>query len=84
VLTLVGATKAGLGVTPHGLRHQFAEDLSFDLTGLDAPARGGAPEHDPALRQAVYLEVARQLGHGRPRISGAHLGECNGRGGNKD
>lgn len=77
VLRKVGATRAMLGVTPHGLRHQFAGDLYFELTGVEAPARGGEPEHDPALRRAAYQEVALQLGHGRPRIAGAYLGARN-------
>lgn len=77
VMRKVGATRAGRGVTPHGLRHEFAGDLYYELTGLAAPVRGGEPEHDPALRNAAYLEVSQQLGHGRPRIAGAYLGARN-------
>lgn len=77
VMRKVSATRAGLGVTPHGLRHQFAGDLYYELTGLAAPVRGGEPEHDAALRAAAYLEVSMQLGHGRPRIAGAYLGARN-------
>jgi integrase len=73
VLRAEGVTKRALGVTPHGLRHQFAVDLYFELTEVPAPIRGGGPV-DPEARHAAYREVARQLGHGRPRISGAYLG----------
>lgn len=74
VLRAAGVSRKLLGVTPHGLRHQFAGDLYFELTELQAPVRGGDIAGDPALVAAAYLEVARQLGHNRPAISGAYLG----------
>ncbi|HJV74161.1 MAG TPA: integrase domain-containing protein [Noviherbaspirillum sp.] len=74
VMRKAGISMKQLGVTPHGLRHQFAGDLFFDITELPAPARGGHLEADPDVIQAAYLEVARQLGHNRPQISNAYLG----------
>ncbi len=72
-----GASKSGLGITPHGLRHQFGTDLFRDLTGMPAPVLGQLPaaEYDrniDAVREA-YLEIARQMGHERPSISGAYI-----------
>lgn len=73
-LRRAGVTRALLGITPHGLRHQFAADLYFELTEVAPPVRGDAPGLDRDTMNAAYLEVARQLGHGRPQISGAYLG----------
>lgn len=74
VVRQVGLTKKDLGVTPHGLRHQFAGDLFFDIARVKAPVRGGEPEIDHAALQDAYRQVARQLGHNRPQISNAYLG----------
>ncbi len=74
VMRKAGISMKQLGVTPHGLRHQFAGDLFFDITELPAPVRGSNIEGDPEVIKAAYLEVARQLGHNRPQISNAYLG----------
>jgi site-specific recombinase XerD len=70
--------RSGLGVTMHGLRHQFACDLFRELTGLPAPV---LHEVDPAaygdqieVVLAAVLEVARQLGHERGEITYAYIG----------
>lgn len=69
-----GITRKTLGATAHGLRHQFAGDLFFDVTNIKAPVRGGELSIDSATMKAAYLEVAQQLGHARPQISNAYLG----------
>lgn len=69
-----GISLAALGVTSHGARHEFANDLYFELTGLLAPIKGGPVNIDPDAMKAAYLDIATQLGHGRPRITGAYLG----------
>ena len=74
VLRACGVTMAQLGVTPHGLRHEFASDLYFDLTEVLPPVKGGDPQLSREAMDAAYLEVARQLGHNRPQISQAYLG----------
>lgn len=79
VMRTAGVSKRSLGVTAHGLRHQFAADLYFELTHVHPPVRGGAPWLDPETRRQAYLEVARQLGHNRPQISGAYLGSVTAR-----
>ncbi len=76
VMRKAGISMKRLGVTPHGLRHQFAGDLFFDVTQLQAPVRGGGVLADPDVLKAAYLEVARQLGHNRPQISNAYLGSA--------
>lgn len=74
VLHRCGVTQRALGVTAHGLRHEFASDLYYELTHVPPPIKGGMPSTDPAVMEHAYLEVAQQLGHGRARITGAYLG----------
>lgn len=73
VLRAAGVTRRMLGVTGQGVRHEFAGDLFYELTGVAAPVAGGKLS-DADIMRAAYLEVARQLGHARPQISGAYLG----------
>jgi integrase len=72
-----GATKDQLGITGHGLRHQFACDLFKDLTGLPAPVLKQLPDSaylaKRELVHAALLEVARQMGHERVSISAAYV-----------
>lgn len=72
-----GVSKAGLGITLHGLRHQYATDLFRELTGMPAPVLKLLPKEEyDANREkvrAAYLEIARRMGHERPSISGAYL-----------
>lgn len=73
-----GATKKGMGVTPHGLRHQFGCDLFEDLTGMPAPVLGMLPaeayRQNAAIVRAAMKEISLQMGHERPSISGAYIG----------
>lgn len=74
VLRKAGVTRAVLGVTAHGLRHQFAQDFHVALTGLDAPIRGGETCDDPRLLAEALQKIAHELGHNRPAITRAYLG----------
>ncbi|WP_395401086.1 integrase domain-containing protein [Pseudoduganella sp. UC29_106] len=74
VVRQVGLTKKELGVTPHGLRHQFASDLYFDIAHVKASVLDGQTSVDAAAMRDAYRQVARQLGHNRPQISNAYLG----------
>ena len=84
VVRSAGLTRKALGVTAHGLRHQFANDLYFELAQVRSPVRGGDPSLDPAVRRDAYRQVAEQLGHHRPQISTAYLGSVRTRGGKND
>jgi integrase len=69
----LGISKADLGVTPHGLRHEFALNLYEAEAGAPAALRGGEAverTRDLAARQ----EVTNQLGHSRPGITGSYTG----------
>jgi integrase len=74
VLECCGMTKADLKVTPHGFRHQYAADEYEGVTGLRPPVEGGAAP-DKATDVAARLDVSMKLGHGRPDISNAYLGQ---------
>ncbi|MDP3759724.1 MAG: integrase domain-containing protein [Ramlibacter sp.] len=76
-----GLTKNGLGIVPHGQRHQFATDLFLELTGLPAPVLGLLPAEVYKSKWVIvrnaYLEISRQMGHERVSITGAYGGSPN-------
>lgn len=69
----VGLTKDQLGVTWHGLRHEFAIDQLQKLTGVEAPVRGGVVLNYREL-SAARKKVSEALGHHRVKITGAYYG----------
>ena len=72
VLRRFEITKAALGVTAHGLRHQHANDRYEELAGEPSPVRGGAGAGD--ADGAARMAVSSELGHGRIEITDAYLG----------
>jgi len=75
VMERFGVTRATLGVTPHGLRHQGAADDFEQMTGAPPPIAGGPPV-DPAVDRAARLEISKRLGHGRVQIVAAYCGKA--------
>ena len=75
VMERFGITRAGLGVIPHGLRHQGATEDYWHMTGVLPPNAGGT-EVDPALDQMARQEIATRLGHGRVQIVNAYCGKA--------
>lgn len=73
VMKKFGITRAMLGVTGHGLRHESAASVYQAITGALPPVAGG-PQINRALDDAARREVAEQLGHGRVQIVNAYLG----------
>lgn len=72
VMKKFGITKDELGITSHGLRHQFLNDLYEVLTGTPSAARGGEiPPID--VHKMAQLEVSKMAGHNRPGISNAYI-----------
>ena len=78
VLRKFAITRKGLGITQHGLRHQFGCDLFTELTGLPAPVLASAPaaayQHDAAGVLAARCTLSRQMGHERTSITAAYTG----------
>jgi hypothetical protein len=73
VVASCGISKAALGITSHGLRHQSSNDEYQALTGEPSPVRGGGPV-DPDIDRAARLKIAEKLGHSREEISTNYLG----------
>ena len=76
IMTKLGLTQKKLGVTAHGLRHQYINDLLEESTGCKTPVRGGNPEdwkgekNERAIRNAM-----EQAGHLRTSIGKAYYGD---------
>lgn len=69
----LGISKAVSGVTPHGLRHQFANDRYEEEAGEPTVLRGGEPVErakDAAARQVV----SNELGHSRLGVTASYTG----------
>lgn len=74
----VGINRADLGVTAHGLRHQYAARRYARLSGIAAPVSRDAPltvtdVQRLADRHARRL-VSRELGHFREDVTKAYIG----------
>jgi site-specific recombinase XerC len=73
VMKKFGITKGDLGITAHGLRHEYANDRYQRFAGAPSPVRGGPPiERD--VDRAARLRLAEELGHSRENVTGAYLG----------
>lgn len=63
------------GLVPHGLRHEYANEKYTEITAYKSPIKGGLPgEVELELDLYARTDIAADLGHCRPRISGAYLG----------
>jgi integrase len=73
VLKRHGVTKSGLGVTCHGLRHQFLQQMFERYTGVPAPIKGSDQRADPALHREAMQAVVEAAGHSKEQKAGAYL-----------
>ncbi len=76
VLRNCGFTQRDLGITSHGLRHDYAQKLYQKVSGQDAPVISGTTYVDGEVGRAdlvARLEVAEALGHGRYDITRHYL-----------
>jgi integrase len=69
----IGLTKKDLGCTPHGFRHEYANKIYQQLTGVASPVLGG-PQIDRAAHLAAELDVSERLGHARGEAAKAYIG----------
>lgn len=74
VMERFGVTRAGLGVVPHGLRHEGAAEDFEQMTGVAPPIAGGPPA-DPDIDHRARVEISNRLGHGRTQITNVYLGQ---------
>jgi hypothetical protein len=70
--------RAGISQT-HGLRHAYAQQRYFELTGFNAPAASGLRHCELTLEQqrldtAARAQIAQELGHSRIDITNHYLG----------
>ncbi|MBE7940113.1 integrase domain-containing protein [Ramlibacter aquaticus] len=73
-----GITRKDLGVTSHGLRHQYLQRRYKGTSGLPAPVQNEVPASEyltnaEAVDQAMQI-TALDAGHWRKRIQGAYTG----------
>lgn len=69
----VGIGKKALGVTLHGLRHEFAGALYKQITGVEAPVNGGRLDDQDLAHRAMKI-TSELLGHSRKHAGAAYLG----------
>lgn len=73
VMQKFGVTRKGMGVTSHGLRHQWLQQYYEVQTGVPAPVKGSAERAAiEAHRQALRATV-EAAGHSRTSKTGAYL-----------
>lgn len=70
-----GITKKELGVTLHGLRHQYLNERFEAVAGTPSPIRGGeiTPENVDDVKAAMAV-CAEEAGHARISITTAYYG----------
>lgn len=68
-----GFTKKELGVTAHGLRHQYLQNLYEKLTGHVSPVRGGDQPAPDVLAHASQI-ITEHAGHSRLSKANAYIG----------
>lgn len=73
ILDLAQVSKAESGVSAHGLRHEFANDMYVKRTGEQAPVNHGRRVTLNEDRKA-RAEITEALGHSRLAITSAYLG----------
>lgn len=68
-------TKEQLGITPHGLRHQYLNDKYEEVAGRPSPVRGGIIEDVEKDREARLVTML-EAGHGRTKIGASYYGSA--------
>jgi integrase len=83
IYTNVGITKEGVG-TPHGLRHQYAQDRYEAITGWKPPAQRteedrrdfklNMTQEEKDIDTRARLQITSELGHGRIDVVSNYIG----------
>lgn len=70
-----GATKQGLGVSPHGLRHAFLQEEYQFFAGVPAPIKAADQLPESRLKHQLALQaVSLEAGHFRTQATGMYCG----------
>lgn len=70
-----GLTLAELGVSAHGLRHQYFHERFFELLGIQPPVKGGdLSEVDKAEFEVATGKLMERGGHSRTSIGVSYYG----------
>ena len=77
VLKKHGVTQSGIGVTSHGLRHQFLQQMYERLTGVAAPIKQPVERVDRDLHREAMQRVVEAAGHSRATKANAYLSTHN-------
>ena len=68
-------TKKDLGVTGHGLRHEYLNDTYEAIAGQPSPVRGGLKENvDPELDRLAREITTQEAGHSRLGVTASYFG----------
>jgi integrase len=73
VLRRHGVTKAGIGVTAHGLRHQYLQELYARESGQPAAIKDGGEILDRDAHAVAMRRVVEAAGHSRATKANAYL-----------
>jgi integrase len=74
-MTDIGISKAESGVTGHGLRAEYAENMSI-LMGLIPATRGGTKgQMSQEEEDTIRLQVSENMGHSRTNVTNAYFGK---------
>jgi integrase len=73
VLEKHGVTRRGIGITSHGLRHEYLQTLYEETAGVPAPIKRADARPDPQLHEEAMRRVVEAAGHSRLTKSGAYL-----------
>jgi integrase len=74
VMQKFGITHDELGFTPHGLRHEYANDRYEEISGSESPVRNPNIDVDQAIDIATRQTLTEELGHTRINIVTAYSG----------
>ncbi len=73
VLEKHGITKKGEGVTAHGLRHQYLQQMYQRESGQAPAVKGGGPVFDVEAHREAMRKVVEAAGHSRATKANAYL-----------
>lgn len=70
----LGLTKKQAGITGHGLRAQYSEDMAISKGFVPGTMGGTSGQLDKEILDLARLQVSENMGHSRISITGAYYG----------